>query len=62
MFNVYFYQEVCKTALALKFTRWKLLKLPYWEASQNAPFWVGNFSRKPKFKIGFLTRNFINNF
>ena len=45
MFNVYFYQEVCKTVLALKFTRWKLLKLPNWESSRNSLFWVGNFSR-----------------
>jgi len=43
MFNVYFYQEVCKTALALKITHWKLLKLPYWEASQNARFRSGIF-------------------
>jgi hypothetical protein len=41
----FFLQEVCKTALALKFTHWKLLKLPNWEASRNTPFGVGNFSR-----------------
>ena len=45
MFNVYFYQEVCKTALALKITHWKLLKLPNREASRSAPFEVGMFSR-----------------
>jgi hypothetical protein len=45
MFNVYFYQEVCKTVLALKFTHKKLLKLPYWESSRNTPFWAGKFSR-----------------
>jgi len=45
MFNAFFLQEVCKTALALKFTRWKLLKPPIREASQNIPFEVGKFSR-----------------
>ena len=40
-----FLQEVCKTALALKFAHWKLLKLPYRELSRNNPFRVGKFSR-----------------
>jgi hypothetical protein len=35
---------------------------PTREASLNDPFKVGTFSRKPEFKIGFPTRNFINNF